>query len=138
MKTVKELFRAAMGLMDELDGDGNAENRDTAEYERRTPGIVNMMISEYRILAGMKGGFVPVESPEDPVLRIPDVYVLGVMHYGLAANLLVDENPAAASFYEQRYEELRNIYFTRFGAEEGDGAIEDLYGGIEFGRFGRW
>ena len=138
MKTGKDIFDAAMGLMDELDREGKPDNPDTAEYSRRTPGIVNMMVAEYRILAGEKGGIVPVEDMEEPLLRIPDVYAVGVMHYGLAANLLVDENPAAASFYEQRYEELRNIYFARFGAEGGDGAIEDLYGGIEFGQFGRW
>ena len=138
MKTVKDVFDAAMGLMDELGADGQARTSATKEYEYRTPGIVNMMAAEYRILAGEKGGTVPVESMEEPILKIPDVYAAGVMHYGLAANLLVDENPAAAGFYEQRYEELRNLYFTRRGAEEGDSAIEDLYGGIEFGQFGRW
>ncbi len=137
MKTVKDIFEAAMSLMDELDGEGNAQTRDTEEYGYRTPGIVNMMISEYRILAGMGGGFAGVESMEDPVLKIDDPYALGVMQYGLAANLLVDENPAAASFFEQRYEELRNLYFSRRPSEV-DGSVEDLYGGIEFGRFAGW
>ncbi len=137
MKTGKDIFDAAMGLMDELDREGRPDNPDTEEYARRAPGILNMMVAEYRILAGEKGGILPLEALEEPVLRIPDVYAVGVMHYGLAANLLVDENPAAAGFYEQRYEELRNIYFTRFGAEP-DAAVEDLYGGIEFGQFGRW
>lgn len=137
MKTVKDVFEAAMGLMDELDGDGKAYTRDTKEYEARTAGIVNMMISEYRILAGLGGGFVAVEGLEDYILKIDDSYAVGVMQYGLAANLLVDENPAAASFYEQRYEELRNLYFSRRMSEEGE-KIEDLYGGIEYGKFGRW
>lgn len=138
MKTVYDVFEAAMGLMDELDGEGKAENRDTAEFGRRTVGIVNSLMSEFRIFSGDRGGFVPVEGMEDYLLKIPDVYALGVMHYGLAANLLVDENPPAASFYEQRYEELRNLYFARCGGEDGDGTIRDLYGGIEFGKFGRW
>ncbi len=137
MKTAEDIFGAAMGLMDELDGEGNPRNADTAEYERRAAGIVNMMIAEYRILDGQNGGFVPVEALGDPVLKIPDTYALGVMHYGLAANLLADENPAAAGFYEQRYEELRNIYFSRRMAD-GEGVVEDLYGGVEFGKFGRW
>ena len=113
MKTVEEVFTAAMGLMDELSADGAARTSDTREYEHRTPGIVNMMISEYRILSGAGGGFVAVESLEDPILKIDDTYAIGVMQYGLAANLLVDENPTAASFYEQRYEEMRNLYFSR-------------------------
>lgn len=137
MKTVKDIFIQAMGLMDELDSAGGAENGGTAEYERRTPGIVNMMISEYRIIAGLPGAFIAVESMDDPVMKIDDAYAAGVMHYGLAANLLVDENPAAASFYEQRYEELRNIYFSRRKAEGGE-KIEDMYGGLEYGQFARW
>lgn len=137
MKSVEEIFSAAMGLMDELDGEGRARHEATEEYGRRTPGIVNTMISEYRILDGESGGFVTVEAMEDPVLKIPDAYALGVMDYGLAANLLADENPALAAFFQQRYEELRNIYFSRRCAG-GDGEIEDLYGGVEFGRFGRW
>lgn len=137
MKTAEEVFKASMGLMDELSADGSARTSDTMEYEHRTPGIINMMISEYRILAGMSGGFVPVESLEDPILKIDDTYAIGVMQYGLAANLLVDENPTAASFYEQRYEELRTLYFARRPAEGGE-EIVDLYGGIEYGKFGGW
>lgn len=136
MRTVRDIFTSAMGLMDELDSDGQAGNSGTEEYMHRTPGIVNMMISEYRVIAGLPGSFTAVEDMDDPVLKIDDVYAIGVMHYGLAPNLLVDENPAAASFYEQRYEELRNIYFSRRKAE--DGQVEDMYGGIEFGKFGRW
>ena len=136
MRTVRDIFTSAMGLMDELDAQGGARHALTEEYERRTPGIVNMMISEYRVMAGLPGSFTGVEQMEDMVLKIDDAYAIGVMHYGLAANLLVDENPAAASFYEQRYEELRNMYFARQRADEGQ--IGDMYGGIEFGKFGRW
>ena len=35
MKSVKEVFNAAMALMDELDGEGKAQTRDTKEYEKR-------------------------------------------------------------------------------------------------------
>ena len=63
--------------------------------------------------------------------------MLGLTAAVLAANLLVDENPTAASFYEQRYEEMRNLYFARRPAEDGE-EIVDMYGGIEYGRFGRW
>ncbi len=137
MKTVRDVFTAAMGLMDELSAQGEALTSDTREYEYRTPGIVNMMVSEYRILSGQPGGFVAVEGLDDYILKIDDTYALGVMHYGLAANLLVDENPTAASFFEQRYEELRNMYFARRPAEDGEKVV-DLYGGIEYGEFGGW
>lgn len=137
MMTLEEIFTAAMGLMDELDAAGSARNDDTLEYAARAPGIVNMMISEYRILSGKAGSFTAVEKMDDPVLLVDDTYAAAVMHYGLAANLLVDENPAAASFFQQRYEELRNIYFSRRTANT-DEAVEDMYGGIEYGRFARW
>ena len=58
------------------------------------------------------------------------------MPYGLAANLLVDENPSAASFYQQRYEELRAMFIARLPAGVED--IELLYGGVGGGSFSRW
>jgi len=58
------------------------------------------------------------------------------MPYGLAANLLVDENPSAASFYQQRYEELRAMFIARLPASVED--IELLYGGVGGGSFSRW
>ena len=136
MKTGTVIFDAAMGLMDELDGAGNPENRDTEEYRNRALGIVNMMICEYRILAGLQGEFAGAAALEDPIPEMDDAYTLGAMQYGLAANLLVDENPAAAAFFQQRYEELRNLFFAR--RECGGEEIENLYGGVEFGRFGHW
>ena len=38
MKTVQEIFNAAMGLMDELSVSGEAGYEDTKEHEYRTPG----------------------------------------------------------------------------------------------------
>ena len=136
MKTVNDIFDAALGLMDELTDRGTPSGGDRGEYARRTPGIVNMMLAEYRLLAGARGGFVTAAALEDPV-AVDDAYALGPMGYGLAANLLADENPALASFFQQRYEELRNIHFSRRRAEPGE-AVQDLYGGIEFGKFGHW
>lgn len=137
MKTVREVYFAAMALMDELEADGKLREPESAEYEARTPDIMRLLISEYRILDGKAGAVVAPEGMEDYILGVDDTYALGVMQYGLAANLLVDENPTAASFYEQRYEELRNIYFSRRTTAEGE-EIENLYGGIEFGEMGRW
>jgi len=62
------------------------------------------------------------------------------MPYGLAANLLIDENPAAASYFQQRYEDLLNKKKSRAKADIG--SIEDVYsganGGIEYGWFANW
>lgn len=136
MKTAGDVFDAAMALMDELNTSGEPRTADTKEYEYRAPGIVNMMIGEKRILCGEHGTLITVESLDDDLIGIEDNYALAVMNYGLAANLLVDENPTAAAFYEQRYEELRDRFLQRQTAAQGD--IENLYGGIEYGEFSRW
>ena len=136
MAYVGDVFDAAMGIMDELDAEGGAQTADTAEYMLRAPAIVNALISELKILTGEYDDWLPVESLDDLVPAGDTSYALGALPYGLAANLLVDENPGAASFYQQRYEELRAYYLARLRAHMG--AIENLYGGIEYGEFGEW
>lgn len=136
MVSVKDVFGAAMALMDELNAEGNAQTSDTKEYEHRTPAIINMMVAEKRMLLGEYGVFPIVTGLSDELIDIDDNYALSVMQYGLAANLLIDENPSAASFYQQRYEELRDRYVLRQSAVSGD--IEDVYGGIEHGQYSRW
>lgn len=136
MVSVKDVFGAAMALMDELNAEGNAQTSDTKEYEHRTPAIINMMVAEKRILTGERGTMLQVTSLGDMLLNIDDNYALSVMQYGLAANLLIDENPTAAGFYQQRYEELRDRYMLR--QEASMGTVEDIYGGIEHGQFARW
>ena len=107
MAYVGDVFDAAMGIMDELDAEGGAQTADTAEYMLRAPAIVNALISELKILTGEYDDWLPVESLDDLVPAGDTSYALGALPYGLAANLLVDENPSAASFYLQRYAELR-------------------------------
>ena len=87
------------------------------------------------MLRGDSGDWLPVTGLDEPVPAETN-YALGAMPYGLAANLLVDENPSAASFYQQRYEELRAMFMSRLSASVED--IELLYGGVGEGRFARW
>ena len=136
MAYVEDVFNAAMGIMDELGVDGEARTSDTEEYALRTPSIVNMLVSELKILTGERGDWLPIESLEDVVPVGDNSYSLGALPYGLAANLLVDENPSAASFYQQRYEEMRAYYLARMQATTGD--VVNVYGGIEYGEFARW
>lgn len=136
MTTVGEVFDAAMALMDELGRTGEPRTKDTKEYEYRTPQIIGTLIAEFRLMSGERGGFVRPESLDDNILKIDDGYALGVMQYGLAAKLLLDENPASASFFHQKYDELKALYFSRAQADVGE--IENLYGGIEYGQFAHW
>lgn len=136
MAYVSDVFNAAMGIMDELSVNGSAQTSDTKEYEYRTPAIINMLVGELNMLLGKREDWIPVTSLEDMVPTADTNYALSALPYGLAANLLIDENPTAASFYQQRYEELRAYYLSRQEADVGD--ITNLYGGIEYGEFARW
>lgn len=136
MAYVSDVFNAAMGIMDELGQTGQAQTSDTQEYEYRTPAIINMLVGELHMLLGNRDNWLPVTSLDDMVPTADTNYALSALPYGLAANLLIDENPTAASFYQQRYEELRAYYLARQQADVGD--ITDLYGGIPYGEFSRW
>ncbi|MBQ2329191.1 MAG: hypothetical protein II387_00425 [Oscillospiraceae bacterium] len=137
MTTVGEVFDAAMALTDELNlSTGSARTRDTKEYEQRTPQIIGTLIAEFRLMSGLRGSYIRPESLDDNLIGIDDGYAIGVMQYGLAAKLLLDENPASASFFHEKYEELRSLYFSRAQATVGE--IENVYGGIEYGQFSHW
>ena len=135
MLTLKDVFNETMALIDELGEQGQA-TENVEDYRERAPGIVSGLISEIRILTGSRRQPPQPESMEDPLLGVEDSYASGPLAYGLAAALLVEESPSAASFYQQRYEEMRDKYLSRLPAELG-GTV-DIYGGIEYGRFGRW
>lgn len=135
--TVGDVFNAAMGIMDELSTTGEPQTTDTKEYEYRTPAIINMMLGEIDLLTGNTEEWLAVEGLDDLVPNVSSSYARSAMPYGLAANLLVDENPSSASFFQQRYEEMKNLYVARQPAEISD--ITDLYGmRIEYGEFSRW
>lgn len=138
------VFEKAMYLMDEgNESSGLADTAETREYKHRTLPILNVLRLEcfpasdtYR--AGEPGARPVCPEITDFTAAIPldDGLCQGVLPYGLAAHLLLDENPALASFFQQRYQELLNA--ARLGIPAGTEDIVDLYGGIEFGQFARW
>lgn len=137
MATVQEVFDATMSLMDELDDSGNAMTGDTTEYLHRTLPIINMLVGECYPYSDLKdttkqmSAWRAAEEMDDELnkqCKIDNTLALTVMPYGLAANLLVDENPSAASFYQQRYEELLREKASKMQATIG--MIEDIYGGF--------
>ena len=142
MTMVEDVFNAAMAIMDELNDSGEAQTADTQEYKNRTLPIMNVLISECYPYSDSKDTTNPdsawraVTEFDDSLYKIDDTIALGIMPYGLAANLLVDENPSAASFYQARYEDLLKAKARRVRATVED--IEDIYGGIGHGEFSRW
>ena len=61
-------------------------------------------------------------------LPLDEALCRAVLPYGLAAHLLIDSDPAAASFFQQRYEEL--IVRVGMAVPSASEAIGDIYGGL--------
>lgn len=140
--TVSDVFDVTMQLIDEVSDTGATQTTDTEEYRNRTIGIMNILISECYPISDEKdntkldSAWRAVQDFDDSLKGIDNTLALGVMPYGLAANLLTDENPTAANYYQQRYEALLAAKRSRMQADVGE--IENVYGGIEYGYFSRW
>ena len=117
--TAQQVFELAMSLMDELnESSGSADTADT--YAVEEPG---------------KRPICPEITGFTTALPLDDGICQGVLPYGLAAHLLLGEDDDKASYFNQRYEEkLAQLRNTPAAWED----ITDLYGGIEYGQFGRW
>lgn len=143
--TAQEIFELTMAKMDELDDNGKVDSSDTAEYRNRTLGILNILQGEvfpysdtYQDYADQgRRPICPAIEDFDEPLQLDDFICKSVLPYGLAAHLLLDENPSAAGFYQQRYEELLRKLQSGFGLAATSEDIVDVYG---MGRnpFTRW
>lgn len=138
------VFDKAMNLMDEVnESTGQTDTADTKEYKNRTLAILNILRVEcfpasdtYAVTEPGKRPICPEITDFETPIGLDDGICQGVLPYGLAAHLLLDENPDMASYFNQRYSELLAQYKYGIPAEAED--IETMYGGIEYGYFGRW
>lgn len=143
--TAQRVFDLAMGLMDEVnESSGATDTSDTREYKVRTLLILNTLRGELYPYSdtyqlgdpGVRPILIPILAFDD-VIGMDDYICQSVMPYGLAAHLLLDENPTAASFFQQRYEEL----FRRLsqGLPQGSESIVDVYGVCQpYNEFSSW
>lgn len=142
--TAQWVFEKAMHLMDEAnESTGNADIGETREYKNRTLPILNILRHEcfpcsdtYKVTVHGKRPVCPEILDFETAIGLDDGLCQGVLPYGLAAHLLLDENPAMASYFQQRYEEL--LAQARLGVPTESEDIVNLYGGIEHGRYGWW
>jgi len=125
--TIREVLELSLGLMDEIE--------DEEAYEARAVPIMNVLQGEMARAAGIRGYRADSEDLDD-YIGLPEELMEGVAPYGLAAHLLLEENPALASYFSARYEELLMRYARGLEAEINN--VTNLYGGIEYGEFGRW
>ena len=137
-------FEKAMHLMDEVnESTGAADNSDTKEYKNRTLAILNILRIEcfpasdtYQATTPGKRPICPEIPDFETAIGLDDGVCQGVLPYGLAAHLLLDENPTVASYFQQRYEEALRL--ARRGVPAVAEDIETPYGRIEHGRHGWW
>lgn len=145
--TGMDVFEIAINLMDELNDEGKYKHEDTEEYRMRTRAILNVLIGElypfsdtYKKNQEWQTGRRPVAQMLEDLyteIDLDDYICRSVMPYGLAAHLLLDENPSTAGFFQQRYDELKAQLSRGLPAESED--IIDVYGGIEpYNEFGMW
>lgn len=150
--TGTDVFQRAITLMDELDDSGKYRHDDTVEYQNRTLAILNLLQGELYSYSdtfpkrqewetGRRPVLAPLESLYDEI-DLDDYCAGTVMPYGLAAHLLLDENPSAAGFFQQRYDDLIAGLRTGKGMLAVSEDIVDVYGpsgGIwPYNEFGMW
>lgn len=142
--TAQDIFDVTMGMMDEVSDDNQTDTADTLEYKNRVVRILNVLAPE---LYPYSDTYEVDELNERPILRkiktlteaidLDDYCCRTVLPYGLAAQLLLDENPSAAGFYQQRYEELREGLKRGLPVMSED--ITDVYGSYGYyDQFGAW
>lgn len=104
-----------MALIDEVLGSGAIDPDTTQEYKAKAPMILTTLQNE---LVGIDNRYrkeservypVIIESLDQP-LQVDSIKATTLLAYGLAAHLMLDEDTAKASFFEQRYEELRAVF----------------------------
>lgn len=145
MTTAQEVFDYAIHLMDEQnENTGETDTVDTAEYKGRTLSILNVLRGE---LYPFSDTFTDGETGKRPIcekitdftsaIGLDDYICESVMPYGLAATLMMQENPVSANFFQQRYDELKNLLARGLPAVSED--IEDVYGSsFDHNVYGAW
>jgi hypothetical protein len=146
MTNAQTVYEMAIALMDSMSDSGKADVADNNEYKHRALPILNILRGELypysdthetddegRPIAALIRDFNKPIDLDDYICR-------SVMPYGLAAHLLLDENPTSASFFQQRYEEL--VRGLRSGIPAASEDIEDVYGGLggiePYNEFSAW
>ena len=144
MTNAQWIFEQAMHLMDEANqSTGAVDCSDTRGYKNRTLAILNLLRVEcfpasdtYDMAEPGKRPVCPEITDFDTPIGLDDGICQGVLPYGLAAHLLLDENPGLAAYFNGRYAEGLAAAKRAVPAWAED--ILNRYGGIEHGRHARW
>lgn len=134
----QDIFGAAMGLIDSVEASsGETDTAANAAYKSRALFIINVLLGEVYPYSDAYAAAGDGTRPSCAAVMdfytnigLDDTITRAVLPYGLAAQLLLEENPSAASFFQQRYEEL--LARLGSGVPQNFEPIENVYGGIEY------
>ena len=135
--TAQWVFDKAIYLMDEQnESSGATVTTDTNEYKLRTVPILNVLRGELYPYSDNYPDSTDGTRPVCPELTaltdligLDDVIAQTILPYGLAAHLMLGENDQIASFFLQRYQELKMTLASQRPATWED--IEQYYGGLD-------
>lgn len=141
--TAQQVFDLTMALIDELNETTGATDTDgTKAYKQRALPLLNVLRGElyaYSATCVRVAGARPV-TPDISGFTAPidldDFLAQSVLPYGLAAQLLIEENPPSAGFFQQKYTGLLAKYGGAIPAQSED--ITNLYGGPGYSAAGLW
>lgn len=143
MTNAQKIFEIAIAIMDSQSDDGRADVPDNAEYKNRTLHILNLLAGELYLYSDTcerddEGRPIPAEIRAfDKPIDLDDYICRSVMPYGLAAHLLLSEDPTVANYCQQRYDELKMRLAQGLPAVSED--IVDVYGGYyPYNEGGAW
>lgn len=113
--TALEIFTTTMAMVDEMSDNGQLDPTSTQEYKAKAPYILTMLQNE---IIGIQNRYrryedyifpVPIETLDQDV-QIDDIEANTLLTNGLASHLMINENKSLASFFQQRYEEMKTTY----------------------------
>lgn len=142
--TSQQVFELTMALIDSVnESTGDANITDNNEYKVRTLPIINILrvrlypySDTYKNTDDGERPVLPLLTSLNDELGIDDGLAAGVLPYGLAYELLKDENTDVAGLMLQLFQELLEQYAR--GVPATFTTIDDVYGGIEHGEYSRW
>lgn len=141
--TANYIFDQAIKLMDEQSDTGMSVWSDTQEYQTRAIAILNALIGEcypysdtYNIITPGKRPIAQTVSSMTDVVYLDDSIAKSVLPYGLAAELIKNDDPMLGNYFLQRYQELLARHAKTLPAAWD--TIEDVYGIVDHSSFARW
>ena len=111
----EDIFTMTMAMIDEMNDNGTLDPTTTAEYRAKAPAILTMLQNE---IIGIENRYrkyedyiypVPIEELDQNV-QVDNIKANTLLTNGLASHLMIHENKALASFFQERYEEMKVRY----------------------------